>query len=117
PAALDGVVDRTVLAGLRVAEAASWFEIDDQFEGLRLGIKVSGHDLPGRTQTECLGEKMLDGHGHDPRVLTGGDRSKSGRAGRLGLRKVAHKNPPLRRASSRPILASEPCGQLSSKAL
>jgi hypothetical protein len=46
PASLDGVMDRTTLAGLRISEAGSSLEINDELQRFGDGIEVAGNDLP-----------------------------------------------------------------------
>ena len=86
PGSLDGVVYRAGLAGLRVGETAARLEVNDEFEGLCLGIEVSGNDLPWRGESECLGKEMFDSHA--PEYARGG---------------VTHKAPPLRRVFHDPF--------------
>ena len=67
PAALDGVVNRTKLAAVRIGEACSPLEINDEFERLGNRIEVTGDDLPWRCQSECLSKKMFNSHGREHR--------------------------------------------------
>ena len=98
PGAPHGVVDGAKLTGIGIREAAAGLEVDDEFKGSRGGIEGGGNDFPRGGKSERLGEKMIGGHES---------------AAYHKARRVAHKNPPLRRVSH-PILAEEPCGQLSS---
>ncbi len=85
PSALDGVVHRAGLTGFRIDETAAGFEVDDEFERLRLRIEIGGNDFPRRGESERLGKEKFDSHAPDARG------------------KVAHKAPPLRRVSHVPF--------------
>lgn len=81
PGALDSVMHRAGLPRLRVGEAASRLEVDDQFEGLRLGVEISGNDLPWGGESERLGKEMFDSHGRNFRCCDARNRGKTGRSG------------------------------------
>ena len=98
PGALHGVVDGAKLTGIGIREATAGVKVDDEFKGSCGGIEGGGNDFPGSGKPKRLREEVIGGH-------AGAAYHKA--------RRVAHKNPPLRRVSH-PILAEEPCGQLSS---
>ena len=70
----------------------------------------------GKVPRERSSPRIAAYHAEDE-ILTRHFHFPSARASRVRNphRKVVHTNPSLRRADSRPILAKEPCGQLSSK--
>jgi hypothetical protein len=59
PTALDGVVDRTRLPGVRILEAGASLKIDDQIEGLRHRVEVARNYFPRGCQTKSLGKEMF----------------------------------------------------------
>ena len=60
PTALDGVVDRTRLAGPGILEAGAALEIDDQFEDLGRRVQVARNHFPRGCQAQGLGEEMFN---------------------------------------------------------
>jgi hypothetical protein len=99
PALLDGVVDRTGLAGFRIGKARAALEINDELQRLGDGIEVAGNDLSWRSQAQRLSEEIFNSHGwilHDTGLARPAFKASYRRAS--GHRKVAHKNLPLRRA-------------------
>ena len=63
PASLDGVLDRTGLAGFRVGKARAALEFNDELERLGDGIEVASDDFPWRSQAQRLSEEMFNSHG------------------------------------------------------
>ena len=91
PAPLDSVMKRTGFVGLRIGETGAPLEIDDEFQRLGGGIEVAGNDLPWGCESECLGEKVFNSHGH--KTCGHGRRNPARKPppSQFELRKVTHK--------------------------
>ena len=101
PGALHGIVNGTKVGGIRVRirirETAAGFKIEDKLERIGRRIEICGNDFPRSCETEGLGEEMFRGHV----------------AGILPLQPESCPQEPAAPTSFSPILAAEPCGQLS----